>query len=111
VRAIEDLALVDEIAEKGVVLEVCPGSNIFLGIYKGWREHPIQRLHDRGVTVTVSTDDPPYFHTTMAREYDRLADAFDWDKPMFTGIAKASINAAFCDKDTRDRILKVLEAA
>ena len=111
VRAIGDLALVDEIAEKGIVLEVCPGSNIFLGIYKGWRDHPIQRLHDRGVKVTVSTDDPPYFHTTMAREYDRLADAFDWDKPMFTDIAKTSINAAFCDKETRDRILKVLEAA
>ena len=41
VRAIEDLALVDELAETGVVLEVCPGSNIALGLYADWRSHPI----------------------------------------------------------------------
>ena len=80
VRAIEDLALVDELAERGVVLEVCPGSNIALGIYTEWRKHPIAELWRRGVKVTVSTDDPPFFHTTMAREYDRLHDAFDWDR-------------------------------
>ncbi len=79
VRAIEDLALVDELAEKGIVLEVCPGSNIALGIYPGFRKHPIGELFDRGVKVTISTDDPPFFHTTMAREYDELTEAFDWD--------------------------------
>ena len=67
VRAIEDLALVDELAERGVVLEVCPGSNIALGIYPEWRKHPIAELWRRGVKVTVSTDDPPFFHTTMER--------------------------------------------
>lgn len=109
VRAIEDLALVDEIAEKGIVLECCPGSNIALGIYPGWRQHPIGQLFDRGVKVTISTDDPPYFHTTMAREYDRLADAFDWDDGVFRTIAKTSIEAAFCDAETRGNILKRLE--
>ena len=108
VRAIEDLALVDELAEKGVVLEVCPGSNIALGIYNGWRQHPIGKLYDRGVKVTISTDDPPFFHTTMAREYDRLADAFDWYNGVFEGIARASLDAAFCDADTRERIAKKL---
>ncbi len=44
VRAIEDLALVDELAERGIVLEVCPGSNIALGIYPNWRAHPIAEL-------------------------------------------------------------------
>ena len=110
VRAIEDLALVDEIAEKGIVLEVCPGSNIALGLYPDWRAHPIGQLYDRGVKVTVSTDDPPFFHTTMAREYDRLAEAFDWDDGVFDTIARTSINAAFCDTKTRERILKRLES-
>lgn len=111
VRAIEDLALVDEIAEKGIVLECCPGSNIALGIYPGWRQHPIGPLYDRGAKVTISTDDPPYFHTTMAREYDRLADAFDWDEGVFRQIAQTSIDAAFCDRDTRDRVTKRLETS
>jgi adenosine deaminase len=108
VRAIEDPALVDEIAEKGIVLEVCPGSNIALGIYPGWRKHPIAELHRRGVKVTISTDDPPFFHTTMAREYDLLNQAFDWDDGMFRDIARASLDAAFCDADTKARIAKTL---
>ncbi|MCA3437524.1 MAG: adenosine deaminase [Rhodobacter sp.] len=109
VRAIEDLALVDELAEKGIVLELCPGSNIALGLYPGWRRHPIGALYDRGVKVTVSTDDPPFFHTTMAREYDRLAEAFGWDADVFRRIARTSLDAAFCDADTRTRVQKRLE--
>lgn len=108
VRAIEDLALVDELAEAGIVLECCPGSNVALGLYPSFRAHPIAKLHDRGVKVTVSTDDPPFFHTTMRREYDRLAEAFDWDEGMFLSLARTAAEAAFCDDDTRARLLKRL---
>lgn len=111
VRAIEDMALVDEIAERGVVLEVCPGSNVALGLYPSFRKHPIGPMFERGVKVTISTDDPPFFHTTMAREYDRLHDAFDWDEGVFAKIAATSLDAAFCDEDTKTRIRKRLEAA
>ena len=93
VRAIEDLALVDELAEKGIVLEVCPGSNVTLGVYPSFRDHPIAELDRRGVKVTISTDDPPFFHTTMEREYQMLHEAFDWDDGVFAGIANpTSIN-------------------
>lgn len=110
VRAIEDLALVDELAERGTVLEVCPGSNVALGIYRDFRAHPIHELDRRGVKVTVSTDDPPFFHTTMAREYEELHRAFDWDEGQFRRIARQSLDAAFCDADTKARIAKKLEA-
>ncbi|PZQ95873.1 MAG: adenosine deaminase [Cereibacter sphaeroides] len=109
VRAIEDLALVDDLAEQEIVLEVCPGSNIALGIYPRWRDHPIGKFYDRGVKVTISTDDPPFFHTNMTREYDRLAEALDWDDGVFRQVARNAIDAAFCDSDTRIRILKRLE--
>ena len=109
VRAIEDMALVEEIAERGVVLEVCPGSNVALGIYPSFRKHPIGEMFNRGVKVTISTDDPPFFHTTMAREYDMLNRAFDWDEGVFAKIARTSLDAAFCDADTKARILKKLE--
>jgi len=111
VRAAEDLALVDELAERGTVLEVCPGSNIALGIYPGWRQHPIGLLHDRGVRVTVSTDDPPFFRTTMEREFARLAEAFDWDEGVFARLNRTAMEAAFCDAATREAILKRLEPA
>ncbi|MDE3080472.1 MAG: adenosine deaminase [Paracoccaceae bacterium] len=111
VRAIEDLQLVDELAEQGVVLEVCPGSNIALGLYPQWRKHPIAELDRRGVRVTISTDDPPFFHTTMTREHDRLADAFDWDEGQFRTIHRTAARAAFCDEATREKILSRLEDA
>lgn len=111
VRSIEDLALVDELAERGTVLEVCPGSNVALGLYKNFRSHPIADLQRRGVKVTISTDDPPFFHTTMAREYEMLHAAFDWDEAAFAAIARTSIEAAFCDAETKTRILTELEQA
>ncbi|MFZ5751016.1 MAG: adenosine deaminase [Pseudomonadota bacterium] len=109
VRAIEDPALVAAIAEAGIVLEVCPGSNVALGLYPTFRAHPISRLHERGVKITVSTDDPPFFRTSMVNEYDRLAEAFDWDAGVFRAIERTSAEAAFCDSATRDAILKRLE--
>ena len=111
VRAIEDLALVDELAERGIVLEVCPGSNIALGVFPDWRKHSISELDRRGVRVTVSTDDPPFFHTTMEHEFQMLHRAFDWDDGQFARISRTALDAAFCDADTKAKIAKVLEAA
>ncbi|MCG6901161.1 MAG: adenosine deaminase [Rhodobacter sp.] len=111
VQAITDNTLVDRLAEQGTVLEVCPGSNVFLGVFPTWDAHPIKTLRDRGVTVTVSTDDPPFFHTTMRREYDRLADTFGWAVEDFRALNLAAANAAFCDADTRARVLQQLEPA
>lgn len=111
VRAIEDLALVDELAEKGIVLEVCPGSNIALEVFPEWRKHPIAELDRRGIKVTISTDDPPFFHTTMEREYAQLHRAFDWDDAQFRRLNRQALDAAFCDADTRARIARTLEAA
>ncbi|PZX15252.1 adenosine deaminase [Palleronia aestuarii] len=110
VRAIEDPALVDRLAEDGITLEVCPGSNVALGIYGSFREHPVERLRAAGVPVTISTDDPPFFHTDMAREYDQLAEAFEWDDEIFLEIARTSARAAFCDDATREKLLKRITA-
>ena len=109
VRASEDLALVDRLAEDGIVLEVCPGSNIVLGVYDRWQDHPIHMLRERGVKVTVSTDDPPFFHTSMTHEYNRLHDTFEWDEGVFEDIAKTSAEAAFADAATKTTLLKRLE--
>ena len=105
VRAIEDLALVDRLAEDGVVLEVCPGSNVALGLYKDFAAHPVARLREREVKVTLSTDDPPFFHTTLRREYDELARAFGWTETDFRAMNRDAARAAFCDAGTRAALL------
>lgn len=104
VRAIEDASLVRDLAEAGITLEVCPGSNVALGLYPSVAAHPIARLLDAGCRVTVSTDDPPFFHTTLGREYDMLAEAFGWAEAEFRQMNLWAVDAAFCDPTTRDRL-------
>jgi adenosine deaminase len=109
VQAIDDHALIDRLAEDRIVLEVCPGSNVFLGVYPSFEKHPVARLRDAGVTVTLSTDDPPFFNTTLRKEYDALATAFGWTDEDFAAINADAMHAAFCDDATRDRILTIIE--
>lgn len=109
VRAIEDRDLVHELADRGVTLEVCPGSNVVLGLFPDFAAHPIAELREAGVKVTVSTDDPPFFHTTMRREYEMLAQAFGWGTEDFAALNETALNAAFCDEETRARVRKRLE--
>lgn len=111
INAIKDDALVDRLAEDGVVLEVCPGSNVVLKAVGGWKTHPIAKLRDRGVKVTVSTDDPPFFHTTMTREFEMLHKTFGWDEGDFADLNRTALDAAFCDAETKATIAKRLEDA
>ena len=110
VQVIEDAALMQRVIDEGVTLEVCPGSNVVLGVYPSIKDHPIKKLRDAGVKVTVSTDDPPFFHTTMTKEYEMLEQAFGWGVEDFTALNMTAIDAAFCDADTKARIKKRLEA-
>lgn len=109
VHAVQDAELMRDLADRGIVLEVCPGSNIALGIYPDWQAHPIARLADAGVRVTVSTDDPPFFHTTLSHEYERLHDAFGWGEAEFAELNRTAADAAFCDRETRARLGKLFD--
>lgn len=109
VRAIEDRDLLSELIEEGVCFEVCPGSNIALGLYPDFAAHPVERLREAGAKVTLSTDDPPYFHTTLSKEYDALAQAFGWDEAVFAQLNQTAIEAAFCDADTKDTLMTALK--
>ncbi|MCU4654965.1 adenosine deaminase [Roseibacterium sp. SDUM158016] len=108
VQAIEDLALVDRLAEDGIVLECCPGSNVTLGVFESWRAHPIETLRERGVKVTVSTDDPPFFGISMTSDYENLARTFGWDEEVFAEVNRTALDAAFCDAATKEKIAKKL---
>ncbi len=109
VDAIKDRELVARIIDMDVVLEVCPGSNVFLNATGDWPDHPIKSLRDAGVKVTVSTDDPPFFGTTMTHEFDMLAETFGWDETDFKSLNQTALDAAFCDDATRAKIQKRLD--
>lgn len=111
VRAIEDPDLVKRIADQGVVLEVCPVSNIELKVFESYAEHPFVALRKAGCKLTLNSDDPPHFWTTLKREYEVAATYFGLSDKELTGITRTAIEAAFVDRKTRAELLARLDAA
>ncbi|WP_394888893.1 adenosine deaminase [Mesorhizobium sp. AaZ16] len=105
VRAIENPDLVKRIAAEGVVLECCPGSNIALKVFGSFGEHPFPALRDAGCKVTLNSDDPPYFWTTLKHEYDIAAEHFGMSDKDLTAVTRTAIEAAFVDKKTKAQLL------
>jgi adenosine deaminase len=109
VRAAENANLVKRIAAEGIVLECCPGSNIALGVYDSFANHPLPALRRAGVKVTLNSDDPPHFRTSLAREYEIARTEFKLDDKALLGLTRTAIEAAFVDRKTRAELLARLE--
>ena len=101
VRAIEDPALVAELAARGTVLEVCPTSNVALGVFGSYEEHPLRALVDAGVRVTLGSDDPPYFGATVAGEYALARERFGLADDRLLAITRTAVDAAFAEPELR----------
>jgi adenosine deaminase len=105
VRAIEDQSLIERLAQTGVVLEVCPGSNIALNVYPDFESHPLRRLRDAGVRVCINSDDPPFFRTSLAREYQIASEIMGFTDAELNAMTRTAIEAAFVDEATRAVLL------
>ncbi len=77
---VRDAALLAEVAERQVPLEVCPTSNIATGAVERLEDHPVRQLVEAGCLVTINSDDPPMFGTTLCREYEIAADLLGLDE-------------------------------
>jgi adenosine deaminase len=104
VRSIEDPALVEELAERGTYLECCPTSNVVLGIYPTYGEHPLPRLLEAGVRVTLGSDDPPYFGASIGGEYRICREHFGLGDEALRAITRTAIEAAFCDEQLKQAL-------
>jgi len=101
VRAIEDPAVVAELEARGIVLECCPTSNVVLGVYPSYEEHPLPTLRDAGVRVTLGSDDPPYFGASIEGEYEVCEERMGFSSEDLREITRTALDAAFCDDDLR----------
>jgi len=99
-----DPDLLAHLAATGIPLEVCPSSNIATRAVASLAEHPITAFRDAGVVVTVNSDDPPMFNTTLNREYEIAADLLGLDEQGIRDLAKAAVQAAFVE-DAEKRLL------
>jgi adenosine deaminase len=104
VRAIEDPGLVSELAARGTVLDCCPTSNVVLGIYPSYEQHPLPRLRAAGVRITLGSDDPPYFGTSIEGEYEVCAEQMGFSDDDLREVTRTAIAAAFCDDSLKDAL-------
>jgi adenosine deaminase len=109
VRAVEDPGLVAELAAARLPLEVCPSSNLRLGVYRSMAEHPFDRLRRAGVAVSIGSDDPPLFGTTLVDEYLRLAETFGYGAADLADLASSSFRHSFLPPPERECRLRELE--
>lgn len=93
------------VKDRGIALEVCPTSNIFLGLFKNMQEHPFPKLYDAGIKISISSDDPPFMSTTLAQEYQRVQESYNYSDETMNDITRMAIEAAFVDEKTRQELL------
>ncbi len=111
VRAVEDKQLWDELVAIKAVPEVCVSSNLFLKVYRDYASHPLRRMFDSGLKVTLGSDDPTFFRTSIGREYEIAQKEFGFSDAELLQLSRNAIEEAFVDDATRTRLLARIDAA
>ena len=111
VRAVEEPALVEEIAERGIVLEVCPTSNVATRVFADYEHHPLRKLHEAGVNLTLGSDDPPYFGCSIGGEYAVARERFGFEEGELQLITRTAVRASFADDAAKATLLNRITAS
>ncbi len=108
VRSIEDPHLVAELRNSQIHLEVNPSSNVCLGGYPTLGDHPIAKLMDEGLNISINSDDPPFFNTTLSDEFHRCAETFEFSTDVIYSLAvNAAKNAFLPEAEKRELIARM----
>lgn len=95
IRSVDDPALIEHLRRRGVTLDVCPTSNIRTGAASSWQTHAMRQLYDAGVAVTINSDDPTFFHTTLTEEYRRAVQYFGFGVDDLCRLVRNAVQATF----------------
>lgn len=109
VRAVEDERVLARLAEEGVTCDVCPTSNLRLGVSPRIEEHPLRRLLEAGVPITLNADDPVDFAVTCGEEYALVSQAFGLSGAHLAPIARTSARAGGASAATKERITRGID--
>lgn len=110
VSAAEDPELLAHLADTGIVLEVCPTSNLATRAVDRIEDHPLRAFVEAGVTVTINSDDPPMFATTLNHDYEVAAGLLDLDERGVAQLARAAVDASFAPDEVKARLGSEIEA-
>lgn len=109
IAAASDPALMALLAERAITLEVCPTSNVATRCVESLQAHPLPTLVAAGVPVTINSDDPPMFGTTLNREYEIAADLLGLDRGGVADLARQGVHRSFAPAETKARILREID--
>ncbi|MFD1146286.1 adenosine deaminase [Saccharothrix hoggarensis] len=110
VNAVADPELLRRLAAEGIALEVCPTSNLRTGAVAAMADHPLPKLLDAGVPVTLATDDPGMFHTDLNREYLLCHEEFGLGRGELAELARAGVRASFAPDELKQSLLDEIDA-
>lgn len=110
IAAAQDPELMAHLAAAGIPLEVCPTSNVCTRSVPSIEAHPLATLVANGVPVSINSDDPPMFATTLNQEYAVAADLLDLDFGGLADLARASVRQSFLDPEGKDAILEEIDS-
>ncbi|WP_432477035.1 adenosine deaminase [Nocardioides sp. GXQ0305] len=110
ISAAQDDDLLAHLAAEGITLEVCPSSNVATRAVERLEDHPLADLVAAGVPVTISSDDPPMFGTTLVREYEVAADLLGLDSEGVAELARQAVRASFAPEHVRASLTAEIDA-
>jgi adenosine deaminase len=109
VSAIDDTTLMKHLLEKGITIEACPVSNVRTNVVGSLSEHPIREFFNRGLSVSVNSDDPSFFWTDMNNEYVQLHEHLGFTPAELFSISLNSIESSFIDNDNKMKMRRSFE--
>lgn len=104
--AMSDPELIEVLAQSQIPVEVCITSNLRTGCLQDLEEHPVRRLFDAGLLVTLNTDDPAMFHTSLTHEYELAQDVFGFTDEHVRELARNSLEASFLPPEKKVQLLQ-----
>lgn len=110
IAVVQDADLVERLAADGVPFEVCPSSNVSLGVVDDLDTHPFRRMWEAGLDVTVNSDDPPFFSTTLTDELRHAVRLASLDRHDVAELQRRAARAAFLPEDRRDALVAEVDA-
>jgi len=105
VRSVEDPAVVAEVVSRGVTLEVCPGSNVGMGVYQEAEQVPLRRLFDAGVPIALGADDPLLFGSRLVDQYRMAREVHDFDDTELAELARMSVRGSVAPDPLKRQLL------
>ncbi len=109
VKSVYDEKLISELINRKIHLEICPGSNLALSLFPNWESHPLLTIMNKGISISLNSDDPPFFNTTVGKEYQNSAKNFNLNAEDLKQISLMAIEASFADIKIKSRLIEEIK--